>query len=126
MLHSEEGPAFAIVDIVQPGSPSSAAGVAGGDRVLRLGTLRLMAPQTRAVGSERLTESASARGGRQAGPVTVAELFQMLPGEVGRHENERMPVVVERGNRVLSFWLIPRRWHGRGLLGCHLTPIQEE
>lgn len=124
-LHEDEGPAFAVVDVVQPDSPSSAAGLACGDRVLRLGSLRLPSTRTFPDADESLNGETS-RSGDINCSTSVAYLFERLPGEVGLHEDERMPLVVQRGDRVLLLWLVPRKWKGRGLLGCHLKPLQRD
>ncbi|KAL8436203.1 hypothetical protein ACSSS7_001933 [Eimeria intestinalis] len=101
-------------------------GLVCGDKILRLGSLRLPSAQDAAYGHT----SGSANNGNvdsvPSSTMTVSELFRLLPGEVERHEDERMPVVVERRNRVLSLWLTPCQWAGRGLLGCHLKPIPQD
>ncbi|KAL8441578.1 hypothetical protein Emed_007542 [Eimeria media] len=124
-LLEAEGPAFALVDVLQPQSPSSAAGLVCGDKILRLGSLRLP-PRDAAAGHANAHATNGALGGEGSSHMTVSELFRLLPGEVERHQNERMPVVIERRNRVLSLWLTPRTWAGRGLLGCHLKPILQD
>lgn len=113
-----------MVDVVHPGSPSSAAGIVAGDRLLRLGSLRLSPTQRRSeVSTGGVCNGVSAATTQQTRSLTVAEIFQMLPAEVANHENERVAVVLQRGGRILPLWLIPRRWQGRGLLGCHLKPL---
>lgn len=122
---ADEGPAFAVVDVVHPGSPSSTAGIVAGDRLLRLGSLRLVPSHSRL--DERVGgafKGVAANTNAQTRPVTVTEIFQLLPEEVASHENERIAVVLQRGGRILPLWLIPRRWQGKGLLGCHLKPLQ--
>lgn len=124
-LLEDEGPAFAVVDVVHPGSPSSTAGIVAGDRLLRLGSLRLVPSHSRL--DERVGgafKGVAANTNAQTRPVTVTEIFQLLPEEVASHENERIAVVLQRGGRILPLWLIPRRWQGKGLLGCHLKPLQ--
>lgn len=122
-----EGPAFAVVDVVQPGSPSSAAGLICGDRIMRLGCLRLPSTRTMAAASGDLGDDNSRNqdNGCNSSP-TIGDLFRTLPEEVEHHKDGRMPVVVQRGSRVISLWLTPREWEGRGLLGCHLKPLPQE
>ncbi|XP_026192028.1 26S proteasome non-ATPase regulatory subunit 9 [Cyclospora cayetanensis] len=123
----DEGPAFAVVDVLQPGGPSGIAGIAAGDRVLRLGTLRLPVGRNAAAGSTQNHRKGPLPGGDSSSrALTATQIFELLPGEVARYENERMPVVVQRGSRVISLWLVPRQWHGKGLLGCHIKPLQQE
>ncbi|KAL8455133.1 hypothetical protein Emag_000970 [Eimeria magna] len=124
--YAAEGPAFALVDVLQPQSPSSAAGLVCGDKILRLGCLRLPSPRDAAAGHTDASASNGVVAGGSCSNMTVSELFRLLPGEVERYKNERMPVVIERQNRVLSLWLTPRQWAGRGLLGCHLKPILQD
>lgn len=121
-----EGPAFAVVDVIHPGSPSSTAGLVCGDRVLRLGALRLPCARETNGAAPDLQKSDGNTSDRRSRPMTVGDLFQLLPAEVECHINQRMPVVVQRGTRVLSLWLTPCQWTGRGLLGCHLKPISRD
>ena len=48
-----------------------------------------------------------------------------LAGLVGRSENRELQVVVQRAAEAhpTSLTLVPRKWEGRGLLGCHLQPM---
>jgi 26S proteasome regulatory subunit N4 len=39
------------------------------------------------------------------------------------HENEPVSVVVERKGAVVQLMLVPKKWSGRGLLGCYLVPL---
>ncbi|KAL8425706.1 hypothetical protein Efla_003084 [Eimeria flavescens] len=125
-----EGPAFAVVDVLQPESPSTLAGLVCGDRILRLGSLRLASTlSTREAAASSVQNGAGQSGDENRGSssiTSVNELFRQLPGEVERHKDMRMPVVVRRGNLIISLWLTPRLWTGRGLLGCHLNPIPQE
>lgn len=121
-----EGPAFALVDVVHPGSPSSTAGLACGDKVVRLGSLHLPSTPMSTVANRDHRDDDSRNGSSERrNSMNVSGLFQLLPGEVERHKDQRMPLVVQRGSRVLSLWLTPRQWAGRGLLGCHLKPIPQ-
>ncbi|KAL8273868.1 hypothetical protein Esti_002191 [Eimeria stiedai] len=125
-LHEAEGPAFALVDVLQPQSPSSAAGLVCGDKILRLGSLRLPSARDAPAGHTSGNGNNDDVDGERGSNMTVSELFRLLPGEVERHKDQRMPVVVKRRNRVLSLWLTPHEWAGRGLLGCHLRPISQD
>lgn len=121
-----EGPSFALVDVVHPGSPSSTAGLACGDKVVRLGSLHLPCTRTTRVANREHQGDDSGNAERaRSSSMTVNGLFQLLPREVERHKDERMPLVIQRGSRILSLWLTPRQWAGRGLLGCHLKPVPQ-
>ncbi|KAI9325858.1 hypothetical protein DFJ73DRAFT_954932 [Zopfochytrium polystomum] len=83
---------LAVVNRVEPGSPAAAAGLAAGDRVVAFGD------------------------------VTGADGLKRLAPLVARMENEPLAVAVVRGDAELELTLTPRKWAGRGLLGCHLLP----
>ncbi len=42
---------------------------------------------------------------------------------VGQSINSSITIKILRGGSVVSIKLVPKAWGGRGLLGCHLTPI---
>ncbi|OEH73874.1 26s proteasome non-ATPase regulatory subunit [Cyclospora cayetanensis] len=92
----DEGPAFAVVDVLQPGGPSGIAGIAAGDRVLRLGTLRLPVGRNAAAGSTQNHRKGPLPGGDSSSrALTATQIFELLPGEVARYENEQpMPLRV--------------------------------
>jgi 26S proteasome non-ATPase regulatory subunit 9 len=88
--------AFAEIDEVFPESPAASAGVAVGDRLLRFGGV-----------------DASNHDGLRA----LARLVQRSVGE-------SLPLLVLRGDtQRVRLELVPRRWSGQGLLGCHLRPM---
>lgn len=86
---------FANVRAVSDASPASSAGLRPGDRVVRFGEADWL-------NHEKL--------GRVARVVAASE---------GRS----VPVIVVREGAVVRLALTPRRWEGRGLLGCHLVPL---
>ena len=90
---------FAEIDEVNEDSPASSAGLRVGDRILRFGTI----------------DSAT----------VAAQGMAALAGLVGRNENQEIPVLVQHAGEASSaaLTLIPRKWGGRGLLGCHLNPL---
>ncbi|KXS20864.1 hypothetical protein M427DRAFT_119410 [Gonapodya prolifera JEL478] len=50
--------------------------------------------------------------------------ISLLPATVSRNENKEIKVLLERANRgLLTVTLVPRKWSGKGLLGCHIVPI---
>ena len=87
--------AFAEIDGVSEGGPAAAAGVAVGDRLLKFGGIH-----------------ASNHDNLRA----LARLTQRSEGEI-------IPLIVQRGGARVSLSLLPRRWSGNGLLGCHLRPL---
>ena len=64
---------------------------------------------------------------RVAGNVTVcsgeAGGLQRVAAAIGENENRAVSVVVLRQGEHLTLSLTPRKWEGRGLLGCHLRPL---
>lgn len=95
---SSPGIPFAIIDDVTPGSPAHDSGLAVGDRVVAFG----------GVTAERNPSSDPL-------PAVAARLAAC--------ENVPVPaLVIRRGARV-EVQVTPRRWGGRGLLGCHMRPV---
>lgn len=95
-------PAFALVDVVNEQSPAEMAGMKVGDRIVIMGAVSLEA------------------GGDSMGAL------RMLPGLLREHENRQVQVIVERdgptGVEICELTLVPRRWSGTGVLGCHVVP----
>ena len=90
--------AFAVIDEVSADSPAAAAGIAVGDRLIALGDVR-------------------------CGSGGAAAALAALGPQVAAAEGRALAVeVLRRGERV-TLSLTPRRWDGRGLLGCHLRPL---
>lgn len=38
-------------------------------------------------------------------------------------EGQRVNVKVQRGERYITMALVPKKWQGRGLLGCNVLPL---
>lgn len=82
---------------------------------------------------EVLAGSPAAEGGVQEndlllsfGPVNASSGSSPLngiPDVVRQNVNQPINLVVKRGTDVVSLQIVPKTWSGRGLLGCHLTPI---
>ncbi|KAI8848964.1 hypothetical protein BC829DRAFT_393021 [Chytridium lagenaria] len=83
---------FALVNTVAPRSPAFTAGLKPGDKILRFGPL-----------------SAENDG------------FKGLPQTVQNSEDQSLIVHVERDGHFVKIDLVPTRWEGNGLLGCHLV-----
>ncbi|KAF6259949.1 hypothetical protein COO60DRAFT_1294635 [Scenedesmus sp. NREL 46B-D3] len=86
---------FAVVDEVAEGSPAAAAGIQLGDQLCRFG-------------------AAVAGSGSE---------LQQVAQELQGHEDQEVPVVFLRAGQAVQMQLTPRKWAGRGLLGCHLRPL---
>ena len=97
---SSPGIPFAIIDDVTPGSPAHDAGLAVGDRVVAFG----------GVTAER-------------NPSSDPDPLPAVAARLAACENVPVPaLVIRRGARV-EVQVTPRRWGGRGLLGCHMRPV---
>jgi len=90
--------AFALIDEVSADSPASEAGLCVGDALLSLGDVRC------------------ASGGASAA-------LAALGPQVAAAEGRALAVAVLRRGERVALTLTPRRWAGRGLLGCHLRPL---
>lgn len=87
---------FAQLDEILAGSPAYAAGIMEGDLLLAFGHIVSTTP-------DRLK--------------AIAQL-------VGENVNKEIVLKVRReGELVVEVTITPTTWGGRGLLGCHLTPI---
>lgn len=87
---------FVIVNLVSPGSPAEEAGIQLRDEIVEFGSINLD---------------------------NFQELGQI--GELVRHsQNQNIALKVKRGQNLIDMTLIPKIWHGRGLLGCNIVPIQ--
>ena len=101
-------PAFAVIDEVAANSPAEAAGLRVGDQVVTFASI-------------------TCPGGAQATALALREIASVLPSLEGRG----VEIVIRRSSEgenelnsaLLSLHLTPRQWGGRGLLGCHLTPL---
>lgn len=94
-VESRSNRPFAVIDIVESNSPASEAGIQVGDMMIRFGSVTGQTPNP-----------------MQA----VAKTLQESEGKSVETE------FVRKGNRVVLI-LKPKKWSGRGLLGCHLTPL---
>mmetsp|Transcript_6319 Transcript_6319/g.12418 ORF Transcript_6319/g.12418 Transcript_6319/m.12418 type:complete len:216 (+) Transcript_6319:107-754(+) len=88
---------FAIVDEVSQDGPAMHAGVAVGDKVLQCAHITGQTPNSLATMGSLVSES----------------------------ENRVLDLIVLRGDNVVRLKLHPKKWSGRGLLGCHLSPMRE-
>lgn len=49
--------------------------------------------------------------------------MQRLAQTVGASEGRALEVVLLRQGQQMTLTLVPQRWSGRGLLGCHIRPL---
>lgn len=105
--HSAAGTPFAAVDEVTPGSPAAEAGLLVGDAIVLFGSLRCM----EGVPRPTLAEVGGTVRAREGQPTPVHVLRAHAGGQ-GQRE-------------VVQLTLTPRRWSGQGLLGCHITAMQD-
>ena len=89
--------AFAIIDEILDTSPAKEAGLMNGDELLAFGRVSAQ----------------------------TSDALNAVPSVVRDNVNKRIPLTIRRGGSVLSVMITPKSWGGRGLLGCHLTPITQ-
>jgi len=99
---SEDQP-FALVDGVAPSSPAAEAGLKRTDLIIRFDTLH-------AGNHDRLRAMAEVLARNEGTSVSVTIL---------RSNDETL----NSDPTLLHLTLSPRKWSGRGLLGCHVVPI---
>lgn len=89
---------FLLVDKIFISSPADACGLRLFDKIIRFGNI----------------------DGRDS--KNMAGIPQLVANSVG----QPIPLVVLRGDKVLTdISLVPQTWNGNGLLGCHITPIND-
>lgn len=96
---------IAVIDEVFPSSPAAAGGVQVGDRVLKF--------------QEICSKSSS-------NPISLIPDVVKTCYESNQQRSERksLELVVLRGSaQFLTVFILPQKWEGKGLLGCHLTPL---
>eukprot|EP01061_Rhynchopus_euleeides_P003495 TRINITY_DN12762_c0_g1_i1.p1 TRINITY_DN12762_c0_g1~~TRINITY_DN12762_c0_g1_i1.p1 ORF type:complete len:154 (+),score=46.22 TRINITY_DN12762_c0_g1_i1:300-761(+) len=92
-----EYPPFLTVGQVVPESPARIAGLKEGDAVVSWNGVTYQHPE----------------------PIT------MISQITARHENKELKVVVQRGGSLLALTVEPKKWSGRGLLGCLLNKVKK-
>ena len=88
---------FAIIDEILDSSPAKEAGLVNGDELLAFGK----------VNSQTL------------------DALNAVPSVVRDNVGTRIPLTVRRKGAIVQVFITPKSWGGRGLLGCHLTPITQ-
>nr|XP_056715622.1 26S proteasome non-ATPase regulatory subunit 9 [Euleptes europaea] len=87
---------FARVNAVTPGSPASMSGLQVDDEVVEFGSV-----------NSRNFQS-----------------LQNIATVVQHSEGKALSVTVLRGGERMHLGLTPKRWTGKGLLGCNIVPLQ--
>ncbi|WVZ64982.1 hypothetical protein U9M48_014420 [Paspalum notatum var. saurae] len=85
---------FALIDEITDGSPASVDGLQLGDEIVKFGNVEA---------GDRLQER--------------------LISEALSNEDSQVPLIVIRQGSVMNVAITPRKWHGRGLLGCHFQML---
>uniref|UniRef100_A0A8C9N238 26S proteasome non-ATPase regulatory subunit 9 n=1 Tax=Serinus canaria TaxID=9135 RepID=A0A8C9N238_SERCA len=88
--------AFAKVNTVSPGSPASVSGLQVDDEIVEFGSVNANNFQN----------------------------LQNIATVVQHSEGRPLSVTVIRGGRRVHVGLTPKRWAGKGLLGCNIIPLQ--
>lgn len=58
-----------------------------------------------------------------SGGISSSELLTRVAGVLGEHEGRPVEMLLLRAGLPVTVQLVPRRWDGRGLLGCHMRPL---
>ncbi|XP_065708013.1 26S proteasome non-ATPase regulatory subunit 9 [Patagioenas fasciata] len=88
--------AFARVNAVTPGSPASISGLQVDDEIVEFGSVNINNFQN----------------------------LQNIATVVQHSEGRPLSVTVIRSGRKVHVGLTPKRWAGKGLLGCNIIPLQ--
>jgi len=88
--------AFAEIDEVAESSPAAAAGLQIGDLMIRFAHVTSETPN----------------------------VLGAVAGALAAGEGKELEAVVLRNGQEVKLRLIPQKWEGRGLLGCHLQPLR--
>ena len=89
---------FVRVDLVSPDSPAEYSGLKAGDLICEFGTLT----------SDNFR--------------SLQSISKIVEASVG--QNVRVRVI--RDGAVKTLLLKPKTWSGRGLIGCHIKPLETE
>ena len=95
--HSGSCMPFAVIDEILDASPAKDAGLVNGDELLAFGKVTAQ----------------------------TLDALNAVPSVVRDNVGMRIPLTVRRKGVVVQVFITPKSWGGRGLLGCHLTPITQ-
>ena len=65
----------------------------------------------------------TADGSAGAGGGSSSAALAAVAGVLQQHEGQSVEALVLRAGQQVTLQLVPQRWEGRGLLGCHLRPL---
>ena len=110
---------MALIDEVLEDSPAQLSGLRVGDKLVCFGPVNtLSSPNPLSLVPEVVRDF---HGSRSPAPAPPAHTTAAAPAPVPA---AHIPVVVLRAQgELVRVQLVPRVWSGRGLLGCHLTPL---
>lgn len=86
---------FAIIDEILPHSPAQVSGLVDGDELIQFDSI----------------------DGKIQNPLSF------IPQIVSKNANHPINLKIRRNGVEMPITLIPQAWSGRGLLGCHLSPV---
>lgn len=95
---------FAVIDQITDGSPAHAAGLRVGDQVIAFGGVT------------------GGSGGGGAGGGGGSSVLPRVAALLAEREGTAVSVWVLRRGQRTEVAVVPRRWEGQGLLGCHMRP----
>ena len=99
IVHNEEkkipNKPFATIDQVFYGSPAENCGMKVGDKILQIGDISY----------------------------TNFKQLQDVGKLIQNNKDKEVSLIIVRDENVLNLVLVPKKWEGVGLLGCHLIPI---
>ncbi|XP_039262779.2 26S proteasome non-ATPase regulatory subunit 9-like [Styela clava] len=87
--------AFASINLVSSGSPADFAGLRVGDELIQFGSVN----------------------------ETNFQNLQSIATVVQHSEGKNVEVKIKREGNIQRLMLTPKKWSGRGLLGCNIVPI---
>jgi len=95
VLAASDAYPFALIDEISEESPAAIAGFKLGDLIARFAHITYQTPDP----------------------------LQAMVGALAASEGRPIEAVVLREGSRVHIVLIPQKWAGRGLLGCHLQPV---
>lgn len=87
---------FAVIDEISENSPAMTAGLMLGDEIIQCGHVTAQTPNS----------------------------LETMGALVMEHEDQEVNLFIRRHDETMKLTLHPKKWDGRGLLGCHLSKIK--
>jgi len=107
-----------VFDDVTIGSPVYRAGVKTGDLLLKFADIQSI---TYLNGSSQRTALQDIA--QLVGLKTNQEIEILIERAMKDTADEETKSIVTAGQSTMRLVIVPQAWEGRGLLGCHLTPL---